>query len=198
MSADNVGEGAGRGPDDLVPRLVKAAAAGDAGAWEKLVDRFGGLLWSVCRSFGLTGEDAADIVQLTWLRLLEHLDGIRDPERLAGWLATTCRRECLALVRKGRFSVSVEPDHMDRLTGGGPAADEPLLTADEHAALWQAFQLLSDWCQRVLRELIVDAEDGAPSYRLAAVRLETPTGSLGPTRARCLRQLRKLLVSGGI
>lgn len=200
MSADNVddSDSAGPGPQDLLARLVKAAADGDAGAWGQLVDRFASLLWSVCRKYRLTEEDAADVVQLTWLRLLEHLDRIRDPQRLAGWLATTCRHECQALLRKSRSSRSVEPEQMDRLADDGSLVDEPLLTAEEHAALWQAFQLLSEWCQRVLRELIVDAEDGPPSYRLAAARLQSPPGSLGPTRARCLTQLRKLLDRGGI
>lgn len=198
MSADNVGESDGDVPDDLVPRLVHAAARGDARAWGQLVDRFDGLLWSICRGYRLADEDAADAVQLTWLRLLEHLSRIRDPERLAGWLATTCRRECQALLRKSRFSVSAEPEQLDRLSGGGSPADEPLLTAEERAALWQAFQSLTDWCQRLLRELVIDAEDGPPSYPLIAARLQRPVGSLGPTRARCLQQLRKLLDRGGI
>ncbi len=197
-NADNTAEGDENVPDGLVPALVRAAASGDAQAWNQLVDRFDGLVWSICRRYRLTDEDAADAVQLTWLRLLEHLDRIRDPHRLAGWLATTCRRECLSLLRRSRSSVSVEQEDLDRLAGGGSAADEPVLTAEEHAALWQAFQLLSDWCQRVLRELVVDAEDGPPSYRLAAARLQVPAGSLGPTRARCLKQLRKLLDRGGI
>jgi RNA polymerase sigma factor (sigma-70 family) len=198
MSADNIAEGAENVPDDPVSALVRAAAHGDARAWNQLVDRFDDLVWSICRRYRLTDDDAADAVQLTWLRLLEHLDGIREPDRLAGWLATTCRRECQRLLRRSRSSVSVEQEQLDRLIGGGSAADEPVLTAAEHAALWQAFHLLSDWCQRVLRQLIVDAEDGPPSYRLAAARLQVPTGSLGPTRARCLSQLRKLLDRGGI
>ncbi len=185
-------------PDELLAALVRAAAGGDAQAWEQLVDRFASLVWSICRAHRLTDEDAADAAQLTWLHLLEHLDRIRDPQRLAGWLATTCRRECLALLRKSRSSVSVEQEHMDRLVGGGSPADEPVLTAEEHAALWQAFQLLSKWCQQVLRELVIDPDDGPPSYRMAAARLQVPVGSLGPTRARCLRQLRNLLGRGGI
>jgi RNA polymerase sigma factor (sigma-70 family) len=198
MSAGSTAQDDENVPGDLVSALVRAAARGDAPAWNQLVDRFDDLVWSICRRYRLTDDDAADAVQLTWLRLLEHLDRIREPERLAGWLATTCRRECLSLLRRSRSSVSVEPEHLDHLIGGGSAADEPVLTAVEHAALWQAFQLLSDWCQRVLRELIVDAEDGPPSYRLAAARLQVPPGSLGPTRGRCLQQLRKLLDRGGI
>lgn len=198
MATSNAPEGDHENPDDLLPGLVRAAARGDSQAWEQLVDRFTDLLWSVCRAHRMTDEDAADAVQLTWLRLLEHLDRIRDPQRLAGWLATTCRRECLALLRRSRPLLSVEEEHMDRLAGGGFPADEPLLTAEGHAALWKAFRLLSDWCQQVLRHLVVDAEEGSPSYRLVAAKLNAPVGSLGPTRKRCLSQLRKLLDTGGI
>jgi RNA polymerase sigma factor (sigma-70 family) len=198
MSADNASEGEQRVPDDQLPSLVRAAAGGDSHAWGQLVDRFADLLWSVCRAYRLSDEDAADTVQLTWLRLLEHLDQIRDPQRLAGWLATTCRRECQALLRRSRSSVNVEQEHMERLIGGVSPADEPFLTAEDHAALWQAFQLLSEWCQRLLRELVIDPDDGPPSYHLVAASLHVPTGSLGPTRARCLKQLRKLLDTGGI
>ncbi len=184
--------------DDPVPGWVRAAAAGDARAWEHIVDRFTGLVWSICRGHRLSDDDGADVVQLTWLRLLENLDRIRDPQRLAGWLATTCRRECLALLRRSRSSVAVADERMDQLLGGSAPADQPALTADQYATLWQAFHRLSEWCQQVLRALVVDPDEGPPSYRLVAAALHTSVGSLGPTRARCLGQLRKLLDSGGI
>jgi RNA polymerase sigma factor (sigma-70 family) len=184
--------------DDPVPGWLRAAAAGDARAWEKIVDRYAGLVWSICRGYGMSDDDAADTVQLTWLRLLQNLERIRDPSRLAGWLATTCRRECMALLRRSRSSVAVADTHLDLLLGSAAPADQPVLAAEQFAALWQAFQRLSEWCQRVLRALVVDAEDGPPSYRVAASQLQTPVGSLGPTRARCLGQLRKLLDSDGI
>jgi RNA polymerase sigma factor (sigma-70 family) len=184
--------------DDPVPGWVQAAVAGDARAWDRLVDRYAGLVWSVCRAHRLSAEDAADVSQLTWLRLLENLDRIRDPQRLAGWLATTCRRECLAFLRRSRPATPVGDEHLDRLLGGSAAADRAVLAADQNATLWQAFLRLSEWCQRVLRALVLDAEDGPPSYRLVAAELQVPVGSLGPTRARCLSQLRKLLDNGGI
>lgn len=184
--------------DNPVPGWVQAAAAGDSHAWEQLVDRYQNLLWSICRSYRLSAEDSADVVQLTWLRLLDNLERIRDPRRLPGWLATTCRRECMAVRRRSQSSVPTEDERLGRLLGGGPPADEPVLTADEFAILWDAFRRLGEWCQRVLRALVVDPEDGPPSYRLVASELQVPVGSLGPTRARCLDQLRKLLDNGGI
>lgn len=183
---------------DPLPGWVLAAAAGDAEAWEQLVDRFGGLIWSICRAHRLSDSDAADAVQLTWLRLLENLDRIRDPRRLGGWLVTTCRRECLAQLRRSRASVATADDHIERMLGESDAPDQRILASDEYASLWQAFHRLSEWCQQVLKALIVEPEDGPPSYRVVAAQLETAVGSLGPTRARCLVQLRKLLDSGGI
>jgi RNA polymerase sigma factor (sigma-70 family) len=184
--------------DDPVSSWVQDAAAGDAQAWDRLVDRYAGLVWSVCRAHRMSAEDAADVSQLTWLRLLENLDRIREPQRLAGWLAVTCRRECLAFLRRARPFTPVEGEHLDRLLGGVAAADRSTLEADQNVTLWQAFLRLSEWCQRVLRALVVDAEDGPPSYRMVAAELQVPVGSLGPTRARCLSQLRKLLDNGGI
>jgi len=172
-------EGNAEAQPDPVPGWVRAAAAGDVHAWERLVDRYSDLLWSICRSHRLDRDDAADVVQVTWL-------------------ATTCRRECQALLRRSRPTVAVPEEAMERLLGSGVPADEPVLTAVQHATLWEAFMRLTEWCQRVLRALIVDPDEGPPSYALVAARLNTSPGSLGPTRARCLSQLRKLLDSDGI
>ena len=181
-----------------VSALLRSAADGDRQAWDRLVDRYADLVWSICRKLGMNSEDAADAVQLTWLALLENLDRIREPERLAGWLATTCRRQCLSIMRRSRPTVHVEDDLMERLLSHGSSADEAVLTAEQFALVWQAFRQLSELCQRVLRALVVEAEDGPPSYRVVAANLQMPVGSLGPTRARCLGQLRKLLDNSGI
>ncbi len=99
-------------PDDLAALLV-AAADGDQRAWEAIVDRFTNLLWSIGRSHRLDTNTINDVVQTTWLRLLENMHSIRDPERLAGWLATTGRRECLAALRRsGREAPGLEPEEV--------------------------------------------------------------------------------------
>jgi RNA polymerase sigma factor (sigma-70 family) len=179
--------------------LVRAAAADDRAAWNALVDRFSGLLWSICRSFGLNGADAGDAFQLTWLRLLEHLDTIEDPARLPGWLATTCRRECMAVLRRGKRVLPTADDALfDRFAGQAAAADLATLVSDRDAGLWRAFNRLTERCQQILRVLVLEPDDGAPSYDWAARMLGMPKGSLGPTRGRCLAQLRKFLDTEGI
>ena len=72
--------------------LVQAALSGDHDAWERLVRRYDTALHRVARSFRVDQATADDAVQTTWLRLVEHLDSLRDPDRLGSWLITTVRR----------------------------------------------------------------------------------------------------------
>lgn len=167
--------------------LVAAAAAGDREAWAALVERHTGLLWSVARSFRLPEADAADVVQTTWLRLVEHLDRVDDPDRLPGWLATTARRECLRLVRR----VGREAYHplADEVADDGPGLDAGLLTGERDAALWGALAQLDELCRQLLRVLMADPP---PSYAVVAAALDMPMGSIGPRRSRCLSKLRRM------
>ena len=87
---------------DLLRRVIE----GDQRAWDELVGRFGGLVWSIARGYRL-GALTDDVVQTVWLRLAENCDRIRDPERLAAWLATTTRNEALRVSTKQARTRSV-------------------------------------------------------------------------------------------
>jgi RNA polymerase sigma factor (sigma-70 family) len=85
--------------DSVVIDLVASARDGDVQAWDALVERYAPLIWSICRKYRLGRADADDVGQSVWLHLVDHLGKIREPAALAGWLATTTRRECGRLVR---------------------------------------------------------------------------------------------------
>jgi RNA polymerase sigma factor (sigma-70 family) len=184
-------------------QLVTSAAGGDAAAWQALVERFSGLVWSVTRAYRLGYADAADVFQTTWLRLAEHIKRIDQPDRVGAWLATAARRECLQSMRtSGR---AVPTDDTERLEGT-PTLDNPteeaVLTAEQERedaqraqALWRAVSRLPARCHELLRVLMASPP---PSYAEVAAALGLPVGSIGPTRARCLRALREELVAGGI
>ena len=70
-------------PDDLFAR----ARRGDQSAWDTIVYRYQGLIWATVRAFRLDDQEAADVVQTTWLRLVENLHSLRDPSRLGAWLS---------------------------------------------------------------------------------------------------------------
>jgi RNA polymerase sigma factor (sigma-70 family) len=175
-------------------QLVAAANCGDASAWDALVERYSRLVWAVARSFRLSSADAADVSQTTWLRLVEKLDTIKDPDHLAGWLATTAKRESLRILRlSGRESPTF--DDGEELLGpeAGSLEQNPealALLGDEYTHLWRAFARLSESCQ-VLLWLVTVAPLG--SYAEVSAALGMPIGSIGPTRSRCLDRLRAQL-----
>lgn len=176
--------------------LVRAAQGGDRSAWNAIVDRYAALLWGVARAHRLGQADAADVVQTTWLRLVEHLDTIEEPDRLAGWLATTARRECLRVLRHtGRELVgSLDDAATDVVDELAPALDAALLEQDRDRALWSCFQRLSERCQHLLRVLMVTER---PAYAEVSEALGMPIGSIGPTRMRCLERLRTITHEAG-
>lgn len=178
-----------------VPLLLRAADEGDAEAWNALVARYNGLVWSVVRSHRLRDADAADATQTTWLRLAEHLGDIRDPERLGAWLATTARHECLRLLRVGQRVVPVEEVEMPLEDLDIPGPDARLLAEERDAGLWRAFARLSASCQSLLRMLV---SEPPPSYEEISAATGMAIGTIGPARGRCLERLRRHLVASGI
>ena len=170
-------------------RLVEAAARGDEAAWSELVTRYSGLLWAITRAHRLSAGDAADVVQTTWLRLIEHLPAIRNPEGVGAWLATTARRECLRTLRRtSRCKPVAEMDTV--LAPDVQQIDERLLREERDAGIRQAFARLSASDQALLRLLTADP---APSYQEISAALDMPIGSIGPTRGRALERLSREL-----
>jgi RNA polymerase sigma factor (sigma-70 family) len=187
------GAGAAQGDPDDVAGLVGRAAAGEREAWDAVVERFGGLVWAVAVAHRLGPADSAEVAQTTWLRLLENLDRIREPERLAGWLATTARRESLRLLRLRARELPEDGLGLDVVPDPDPGPEELLLDDERHRRLWRAFTRLPERCRVLLHTVVVVA----PPYTEAAAALGVPVGSIGPSRARCLRRLRRLFEEEG-
>lgn len=184
-----------RATDD-VGDLVRSAACGNRPAWNALVDRFSTSIWAVARAHRLSYADAADVCQTTWMRLVEHLDRIEQPERVGAWLATTARRESLRLIRLAGRQVPAGED-MDDVSDACP----PPVYRDE-AASKQLERVLDGLLtqlpvksQLLLRLLLADTP---LSYKDISEALGMPLGSIGPTRARALDQLRRRAVVAGV
>jgi RNA polymerase sigma factor (sigma-70 family) len=169
--------------------LLGAAAAGDRGAWDTLVERHARLVWSIARGYGLSAADAADVSQTAWLRLVEHVGRLRDPQGLVAWLATTTRHECFRVMRRTGREVFASEGDLDVETGE-PTPEAVVLDSERDRLLWAALGELPQRCQVLLRAMVC-AEP--PSYQELAAALGMPVGSIGPTRSRCLDQLKKRL-----
>ncbi len=177
-----------RNDDDLV-EVVAQARAGSAAAWQALVERFGGLVAAIARRCRLNDADVAEVCQTTWLRLVENLDRIEQPERLGAWLSTTSRRESLRIATRGVMVSGGDEVYLLADENAEPL-DAALLREEQVSAIRMAADRLPERCQRLLGLLMAD--DDLP-YKDIAEQLSMPIGSIGPTRGRCLAHLRHIL-----
>jgi RNA polymerase sigma factor (sigma-70 family) len=169
--------------------LVTRARDGDEQAWGALVERYAPLIWSICRKHRLGHADAGDVAQNVWLQMVNHLGAIRDPAALAGWLATTTRRECSRALRaaRGPHQAEYQPDIQ---ASSDPAAvpEHELLMSERHAALREALTDLPPCCQQLIALL---TGDPPVPYAQISAKMGIPVGSIGPNRGRCLDKLRR-------
>ena len=168
--------------------LLASAASGDQAAWNTLVEQFGQMVWSIARTFRLDEATAKDVSQTVWLRLVENLDKIHDPERLPGWLATTCRREAMRVIKLRDRSVPTDFEY--DVEDEGPHMEAILIEDEEIREVVAAFHTLNDECRQLLRLLTVEP---ALSYEEISELVDRPVGSLGPTRARCIERLKSAM-----
>jgi RNA polymerase sigma factor (sigma-70 family) len=170
--------------------LVTAAAAGEPQAWSQLIDRYAVLIRSVCRAHRLADADGDDVAQLTWLRAVEHIGRLRDPDRFGAWIATTARHECRRVLRGGRRVVPTADEIQGPLFAEHADPDETALSAERRAAVRTALAALPPRQRTLLRLL---HSESAPSYEAIGSALGMPVGSIGPTRGRALERLRREL-----
>ena len=176
--------------DPVVTAQVTRAANGEEQAWDALVERYAPLIWSIRRSHRLADADAGEVGQRIWRQLVDHLDTVRDPAALPGWLATTTSRECARVQRaaRGAHAAGDAPDAQATPDHQAPAVELQLLAAERHAALREALARLPPCCQRLITLLI---QDLPLPYATISATLNIPVGSIGPDRRRCLDRLRR-------
>ena len=159
--------------------------------------RYQRLIYAIPRRAGLSEDQAAEIFQEVFTTLFEKLDDIADPDRLQAWLVTTTRRRTLRTLSRmpDRFRPA-DSDHEDlnqaaTIRDESPLPDEQLLILEEQHRIRAAVSQLDERCQTLVQLLFYQREP--PSYEEVAKVLGVPEGSIGPTRARCLGKLLRLL-----
>jgi RNA polymerase sigma factor (sigma-70 family) len=175
--------------------LLLAARQGDQSAWEEIVLRYGGIVSAAVRSFRLQDADALDAIQMTWLRLMTNLHRVRDPAKLSGWLATTARRECLSVIRQSKRIAYRDEATFDTVPDASVGPEQHFLAAETALALRSLVAELPLRGRTLLWALF---SDSPRPYAEIARTTGIPVGSIGPTRARALRQLQWMLDERGL
>jgi RNA polymerase sigma factor (sigma-70 family) len=181
-------------------QLLLACRRGEEAAWEALVRRYQRLIYAIPRRAGLDEDAAAEVFQEVFTTLLENVEGIEQPSRLHAWLVTTARRKTWRVISRAKATRPFggeddAEDEMNQVADERPLADEALEQLEEQHLVRAALEGLDERCRKLLTMLFYRAEP--PSYSEIAAALGTPEGSIGPTRARCLRKLLEALRKKG-
>jgi RNA polymerase sigma factor (sigma-70 family) len=170
--------------------LLDAARGGSEEALGQITAELSPMLWHVARAAGLGADDAEDVVQTAWERLLSHLADIRVPQALIGWLVVTTKHEAWRIRSSGRRQRPADQEWLTALPDHAAGIEEQILLDEQQRALWRAVGRLSAQCQELLR---IVAFIPRPDYQSVSAALGMPVGSIGPTRGRCLEKIRVLL-----
>lgn len=172
---------------DDAATLLAAARAGDQRAWTLLVGRYGAAIKAVARRHRLNAANQEEVAQRTWLRLVEHIDSVREPAAIGGWLTAVARNECLRVLAASEREVPVEaPLPLD--AADASTVEDELSETMRKQALHHALEALPEHQRTVLRSLLAKPN---LNYDELSAQLGIPRGSIGPTRGRGLARLRR-------
>jgi len=178
--------------DQSDSQLIDACINGDEGAWSTLINRYSRLIYTIPLRFGFPKAVADEVFQETCLILLESLDSLQEKDRVRSWLVTVCRRVCIQHMRQKKDLQSLDGMMVD---GRFPPLDSEIIQLEQQHLVHEALAKLPPRCKQLLKALFFEIPPA--SYEEIARRLDISTGSIGPTRIRCLQKLQQELTKSG-
>ena len=178
-------------------QLIADCLSGEQASWEALIFRYRRLIYSIPLKLALSPEDAADIFQAVCVKLYERLPTLRDHDRLSSWLITIATRECWRISARNRRDASAgfvaqDDSHaLDNIPATALLADDERELLERQQVVRQSVERLPERCRDLLTMLFFQPDE--LSYADVARRMDMPVPSVGPTRARCLEKLKRLL-----
>lgn len=178
--------------------LIRGCRKGSAGAWHQLLNKYERLVYSIPLRYGLSRDDAADIAQITFTILIQSLDSLAEDSRLGPWLATVARRHTWRLLERNRREAASERLEETDIAESAVVLGKSDAESIEHWELSEwldaGLSKISEPCRKLLLALYFQPEHS--SYAEVAERLDMPIGSIGPSRARCIKRLKQMLNGG--
>jgi RNA polymerase sigma-70 factor, ECF subfamily len=182
--------------------LVRRCIAGDAVAWEEIVQRYHRRIYNICYRFTGSGTDADDLTQEVFIKMYRTLNSY-NVERGAfmTWVTTVTRNLLVDHFRKTRQErvtdsldtpQSEQDDAMplgERIPDKGPSPDTRVQSREAKEAVHLALQRLSP----ELREAVILRDLQDMDYREIATVLRVPEGTVTSRINRGRAELARLL-----
>jgi RNA polymerase sigma-70 factor (ECF subfamily) len=160
--------------------LVAGCRAGDADAWNALVERFSRYVSAIAtQAFRLPPHDAEDVFQSVFLRVYERLGSLRSDDAIRPWVGQLTRNCCLDVIRASGRVVPVEEVEEQ-------VADDAIARLDEAMTVREGLSHLGNECREILDRFFARDE----SYRTIGEALSIPAGTIASRISRCLGRLR--------
>lgn len=124
---------------DLKP-LVEAARAGDAGAWDRLFQRYQLPLYAYVFELVRQEQTSLDIVQETFVNAVRYLGSLRDEAKFGSWLFGIAHQKCVQQWRRQsreRRVLEATDEPPENFADAGPDPGELLLRQEQEEELMQ-------------------------------------------------------------
>ena len=188
--------------NQVVASLVRRCIAGDAAAWEEIVQKFNRRIYNICYRFTGSGDEAEDLTQEVFIKIYRTL-GSYDAERGAflTWVATMARNLLVDHFRKkkqDRMTDSLEEpitkeenglSLSEKLPDAALSPDARLQTQETQTMVQRALRKLSP----ELREAVILRDLQDMDYREIAIALKVPEGTVKSRINRGRTELARLL-----
>jgi len=177
--------------------LVRRCLEGSEAAWQEVVEIITPIIFGVCRAKKLSDEESLDIFGQVCYLLLRNLPKLKSPERILAYVATTTRWEIYALYRRVRLHDGLKSRDIPVLRSDRQLApDEVAEHVEQQGILLAAILRLSETESKLMWHLFFD--ESQPTYEEISQKLGIPVASIGPTRGRCLKKLKRMLRQRGV
>ena len=188
--------------NQAVNALVRRCVAGDAAAWQEIVQQYHRRIYNICYRFSGSPDDAADLAQEVFIKVYRTL-GTFDGTRAAfmTWVTTVTRNLLVDHFRKGKYDRIT--DSLEATPGGqedgltmGEQLEDHSASPEERVQSQQTQKMVHEALQKLspeLREAVILRDLRDMDYKEIAQVLKVPEGTVKSRINRGRTELARLL-----
>lgn len=180
------------GKSTSMDNLILACRQGEEWAWAELLIRISPVIFSICRDNRLSQEESFDVFGEICYLMVRNIEQIHSSDKVFAYVGTITRRQIYDRYHRDRSIDFVDSTQLDATPGDPDHSPDHLYEeSDRRQILYEALSALPQRDYELLQSLYFDENE--PTYEEIARRLRMPVPSIGPTRARALKKLERIL-----